>query len=197
MRALGGESMKTALAYEKMWEFQKLMLEDIATSKNKGIEDPSQFSLRTNIRTSSAYIEGTIYQLRLVCTAASEDAPQFFSESEILLLKEKSVSLNSKGKVQEKDSFQKPIASVLFLFSLFSRIHNIVFEPNLSDHKWDSFQKFFKVRNDLMHPKSLLDFEIDEKKNKICVEAVVWFNGNLKALYRECEKADLAAKVST
>lgn len=189
--------MKSVLAYEKMWEFQKLMLEDIAISKYKGKEDPSQFALRTNIRTSSAYIEGTIYQLRLVCTAASEDAPQLFSESEILLLKEKSVSLDSKGKVKEKDSFQKPIASVLFLFSLFSRIHNIEFKPNLSDHKWDSFQKFFKVRNDLMHPKNLLDFEIDEKKNMTCVEAVVWFNENLKALYRECEKANLAERAST
>jgi hypothetical protein len=99
--------MKSALAYKKMWEFQKLMLEDIATSKNKGVEDPSQFSLRTNIRTSSAYIEGTIYQLRLVCTAASEDVPQFFSESEILLLKEKSVSLDSKGKVKEKGFISK------------------------------------------------------------------------------------------
>ncbi|WP_444905960.1 hypothetical protein ACJJIR_15070 [Microbulbifer sp. SSSA008] len=189
--------MRVKDAYKEMWQFQSLLLEDIRAARDIARNDPTPFSLRTIYRTSAAYIEGTLYQLRLVCLAALEDVPTIFNYQEILALKEKTVLLNSKGKLEEKDQFQKLKPSILFLFSCFAKLHSIHFSPNISDHRWDSLGKFFELRNSLMHPKSISDFEIDEFKNTVSLEAVSWFNENLQKLFRECESAEAAASVST
>lgn len=182
--------LKAKIAYNEMWDFQSLMLEDIRTARDYGLNNPTHYALRTILRTSAAYIEGTIFQLRLVCLAASEDSPGIFSVNEILALREKSIFLNKKGEVEEKDSFQKLQPSILFTFSIFAKLHDIEFNPNISDHRWCSLYKFFGFRDSLMHPKKKEDFEITEEKNKISIEAVSWFHDNLKALYRACEEAD-------
>lgn len=177
-----------------MWEFQKLLLEDIRTARDYGKEQPSHFALRTIIRTSAAYIEGTVYQLRLVCLAANEDCPHLFSNEEIIALKEKTVVLDKKGKVKLKDSYQKIQQSIIFTFSSFAKLHGVDFKPDTSNHRWESLGAFFKIRNLLMHPKQLSDFIITEETNRKSIEAVSWFQENLKSLYRKCEAAEAESK---
>ena len=177
-----------------MWEFQKLMLEDIRIAKKQALKMPTPFALRTLIRTATAYIEGTVYQLRLVCLAALKDAPNYFSPEEAVVLQEKYVTIDNKGNIKEKDDFQKILPSILFTFSLFAKLHNIGFKPEISDHRWDSLKKLFEIRNALMHPKIQSDFEISQQKNQWCFEGLAWFQENLKTLYRACEKADMESK---
>jgi hypothetical protein len=167
---------------------------DIGLAKEVGLSSSSQFALRTIIRTTSAYVEGTVYQLRLVCLASVEDVPNIFSPEEVLALKEVSISLDRKGKIQSKDSYQKILQSILFTFSCFAKLHGVSFIPDKSDNGWSSLQNFFNIRNSLMHPKSRLDFEIDGEKNQTCVDALQWFQDNLKQLFRTCEEADKVAK---
>lgn len=176
-----------------MWEFQQLLLADIQAARDFARKEPTHFALRTIYRTSAAYIEGVVYQLRLVCLAALEDVPSIYNPSEITALREKTIILTNQGKLEEKDSFQKLKPSILFLFSCFAKLHNMEFSPNTSDHRWESLDKFIALRNSLMHPKSKSDFEIDDPKNKISIEAVSWFHDNLKNLYRQCEAADAAS----
>ncbi|ENM5935887.1 hypothetical protein CTB58_003752 [Vibrio mimicus] len=182
--------MKTKDAYKRMWDFQQVLLEDIRIARDWGKKEPSHFVLRTIYRTSAAYIEGTTYQLRLVCQAAAEEVPHFFTAEEIIALREVKVDLNSKGELCEKDNFQKLKPSILFLFKCFAKIHQIDFTPRTDVHKWGSLGKFIELRNGLMHPKSMSDFEINEYKNQISIEAVQWFNENLSRLYRQCEDSD-------
>jgi hypothetical protein len=182
--------MKVKVAYEIMWNFQSLMLEDIRMAKELELKYPTDFALRTIFRTSAAYIEGTIYQLRLVCLAAAEDVPHLFSSNEMMSLKEKTVYLNSRGVIEEKDSFSKILPSILFTFSSFAKLHSIEFKPNTGDHRWNSLRDFFSIRNALMHPKSQHEFKITKDKNKMGIDAVTWFDENFKALLRACEKAD-------
>ncbi len=182
--------LKTKDAYMSMQEFQTLMMEDFEKDRDFAKTSPSHFSLRTLYRTGAALLEGLTYQLRLVCFAAYEDNPEIFDPSEVLALKEKLVSVNSKGKIEENDYYQSIQNSILFTFSMFAKIQRIEFSPNTSDHRWGSLRKFIKIRNSLMHPKSLSDFEVDEEKNMAGVEGVSWFYDNLNDLYRACEAVD-------
>lgn len=175
-----------------MCQFQSLLLDDIKSARDFALKEPTQFALRTIYRTSAAYMEGVVYQLRLVCLASLEDIPTIYSPDEVIALREKSIVLTNKGTLEEKDSFQKLKPSILFLFSCFAKLHNIKFIPDTSDHRWESLGKFIELRNSLMHPKSASDIEIDDFKNKVSVEAVSWFQDNLKNLYRKCEAADAA-----
>ncbi|ELC9557897.1 MULTISPECIES: hypothetical protein [Vibrio] len=185
--------MKVEKANDEMWMFHQLLLEDVRAARDFGLSVKSRFALRTLYRTSAAYIEGVTYQLRLVCLAALEDVPDIFDANEIMLLREKSVGLDYKGRIKERDSFQSLKSNILFLFRCFGKLHKLDFEPNTSDHRWASLGEFIEIRNSLMHPKSIEDFEMTEIKNKVSLEAVEWFHENLKRLYRECETADIAS----
>lgn len=182
--------LKVEIATRKMNEFQALMLEDIRCARDFGLQNPTHFALRTILRTSAAYIEGTVYQLRLVCLAASEDNPSIFSPDEFMALKEQVVTLSDTGTTKRRDSFQKIQPSILFTFSMFAKIHDMDFEPNRVDHRWGSLRRFFTIRNSLMHPKNIDDFEITDEKNKLAREAVGWFRENLAELFRFCEERD-------
>ena len=184
--------MKIDLVYKEMLDFQALLFEDIRSARDFGKSHKSQFSLRTLYRTSAAHIEGVIYQLRLVCLAALDDIPNIYNASEIIILNDINLKLNNKGEIVEQDSYQNLKSNILFLFKSFAKLQNIEFQPNTSDHKWESLGKFIELRNSLMHPKSISDFEMNEYKNNISVEAVKWFQENLDRLYRECERADAA-----
>ncbi|WP_305846319.1 hypothetical protein [Photobacterium kishitanii] len=185
--------MKVNKANDEMWMFHKFLLDDVCAARDFGLSAKSHFALRTLYRTSGAYIEGVTYQLRLVCLAALEDVSDIFDANEIMLLREKSVSLDKQGKINERELFQSLKPNILFLFRCFAKLHQLDFKPNTSDHRWASLSEFIEIRNSLMHPKSMEDFEMTEDKNRVSLEAVQWFHDNLKRLYRECEAADMVS----
>jgi len=193
-------------ANQEMTKVSKLLLNDFEFSKvvmkNLSLLQPRNrdhvlFGIRTVIRTAAALIEGVVYQLRLVCIAASKDYPSLYSIEEVLALKEEVVTISDNGKIKTRVSFQQIKPSLAFTFSMFSKIHGIEIEIDKLDNRWKSFISFINIRNGLMHPKSLNDLELisnddadKNDKNKECVEAVSWFMDNHQRLMRECEKAN-------
>jgi len=185
------QNVETAIM--NMRKFQSLMSDDFEKAKEFARADLSQFSMRTLFRTSVTYLEGVTYQLRLVCLAASEDIPGVFTSKQILELKQ--VKPDKNGDTTEKVHFQKLRPSIVLTFSMFAKMHTIEFKPDTDDHRYGSLKEFMDVRHSLMHPKSLDDLEINSKKNKAGIEAVSWFNENLKALFRACELAEKEVRV--
>jgi hypothetical protein len=178
------------------FDYSKAILNDLYNSqpRNKG---HVIFGIRTVVRTAAALTEGIIYQLRLVCLAASEDYPSLYSLEEILALKQESVSLNEKGRIVTKVSYQSIQSSLVFVFAMFSKIQKIEVMIDKLDNRWGDFKDFIKIRNELMHPKSLIELEflsdndVDiNTKNKKCAVGVSWFIDNYRNLMAECKVSD-------
>jgi hypothetical protein len=83
---------------------------DIASGKMKG------FHVRASIRAYSALIEGPLYQMRQVSISSEPNDFEIFSIEEKMIINEKSITLNHKGEIKEKDSYEKPLPMLLFTF---------------------------------------------------------------------------------
>ena len=150
----------------------------------------THFAHRTMLRTHFAFIEGMVYQLRQVALASSTQKPNLFSPQEIAILKEESYELNKKGEIQSQDNFQKFLPSLLFSMKCYARIHGTEYKPNTNDHRWSDMRNYYEIRNQLIHPKSSADLNIDNEKVEISSNATNWFYNSLRELFHTCEEAD-------
>lgn len=144
---------------------------------------------RSLIRAHFAFIEGMVYQLRSVALASGAKTGTFSAE-EIAVLREETYSLNRKGELEKRDSFEKVLPMMLFSMSAYAKIHGAVFEPDTGSHGWEAMKKYVKIRNALTHPKSVDDLQVDEGKVEISGDAGDWFKDNLLNLFKVCDEAD-------
>lgn len=192
--------LRVEKANKEMMKVCGLLVNDFECSKKVmrlllkekvGENEQPLFGIRTVIRTAAALIEGVVYQLRLVCLAASEDNPLLYSVEEILALKQENISIDNNGRIKVRVSFQQIQSSIAFTFLMFSKIHGKEITIDKSDNRWESFIAFINIRNGLMHPKFLDDLELvsngSKAKNRECVEGVSWFIENHQRLLKECE----------
>ncbi|MEH6594973.1 MAG: hypothetical protein V7736_05440 [Colwellia polaris] len=182
--------MNRELAVNQMKYVFTLLSNDIEEIREYGKENNNGFAQRTLLRTHFAFIEGMVFQLRCVAIATAKEYPDLFSNQEVTLLQEESYQLNAKGKLETKDNFQKLLPMLLFTINCYTRIHGAKITVKTGEHGWEALKEYLKIRNRLMHPKSLEDLELDEASLKKSTEAAKWFKSTLQEVFDECKKAD-------
>jgi hypothetical protein len=182
--------MKRELAVNQMKSVFTLLSNDVEEIRVYGIENNNGFARRTLLRTHFAFIEGMVFQLRLVAIATAKDYPGLFSNEEVTLLKEERYQLSPKGKLETKVNFQKLLPMLLFTINCYTRIHGAKFTVKTDERGWEALKGYLRIRNNLMHPKSLSDLELDVSSLKISTEAAKWFKSTLLDMFAECAKAD-------
>lgn len=96
------------------------------------------------------------------------------SWSELAALNEKKVVLDTQGKVEVKEDFQKFEPSLRFTLNIFANVFGSSL-PNYGDSNFDKLKKLSKRRNDITHPKSLEELIISDQEVKDSVSMFTWF----------------------
>ncbi len=117
-------------------------------------DEMEAFHVRMMIRTYSALIEGLLYQMRQVAINSEKEDHAVFSSEERIMLNEKSLSLNKKGEIEEKDNFERTLPMLLFTFKQYAKIHGGEFSPDTGGNGWKCMKQFIAIRNRIVHPKS-------------------------------------------
>jgi len=163
---------------------------DINEIKKNADGNTKGFHVRASIRAYSALIEGLLFQMRHLALSSESKNTSVYNLSEKLILSEKAYRLNTKGEVEEKESFESLKNMVLFTLKQFPKIHGANFEPNTGDHRWEMFGVFIKIRNRVVHPKSKSDLELTHEEWEKVNVGIDWFYDNVKLMFGECSKAD-------
>ncbi|WP_286694674.1 hypothetical protein [Spongiibacter sp. UBA1325] len=182
--------MNRETAVIELKETFRILNDDLNEIQNLYIEKPSGALHRALIRAYSAFIEGTLYQLRQVAIHSAGSANAVFSAEELMLLKELQVSLNKRGEIETKDNYERFLPMLLFTFKQYVRVHGANFEPDTSVAGWVAMREFVKVRNLLMHPKSSNELEIEKDSSSEINKAVYWFHDTCLSMFSECSRAD-------
>ncbi|WP_218395574.1 hypothetical protein [Alteromonas lipotrueae] len=182
--------MNRELAVNQMKSVFTLLSNDVEEIRVYGKENNNGFAQRTLLRTYFAFIEGMICQLRLVAIATAKDYPDLFSNKEVILLKEERYQLSPKGKLETKANFQKNLPMLLFTINCYTRIHSPDFTVKTDERGWEALNDYSRIRNNLMHPKSLNDLELDGSSLKTSTEAAKWFKSTLLDMFAVCAKAE-------
>ena len=150
---------------------------DVINANNQLNNDPeNQFFRRTIIRTIFADIEGKTSILKQMIYAVYEFGQIELLPEELALLKEESYELENNGKIKIKDKFLRLPENIRFTVNLFSRTmlgedRNI----DVSGKEWNDFKLALKVRNCLMHPKSIEDLNVNLDEITSALHASTWF----------------------
>ena len=136
-----------------------------------------------------ASIEGLTFQMKQVALKAATCFGVVFTPAEISFIKEEAYSLDDNGKIIASTPFIKIKNNLRFAFRIFAKAYKKSYELKVDGKGWESFQKAIKIRNRLVHPKSLDDLIIGSKECEILFEVNNWYSDAFADLASIVEEA--------
>ncbi len=154
------------------------LLQDTKTAEELLNETPTQFAKRAYIRSSFAYIEGTVWLLKQACigAAAHSTGPRVFSHAEYALLNDEGYDLKNNGEPSVQTKFLRLPDNVKFTDRAVAKFFGSKPQLDGGSTAWINFLEAIKIRNRITHPKNMHDYEVIDKKIEVCREATHWFN---------------------
>jgi len=151
-------------------------LEETAAKEPKII----QYELRTLVRTFFASVEGTVSLLKQWVIEYHQQGFLTLDIGERIILTNVKYDLTNAGKVKPKDDYQRLRDDVKFIFALWEEKINPAFHPEISGKEWINFLDLIKIRNSLMHPKSVEDLQVNFEVAEKVLRANAWLIRQVK-----------------
>jgi hypothetical protein len=92
-----------------------------------------------------------------------------------MLAFEESYELDDKGEPLRRTLKLRTLPNVLYAFKLYAKYNCEDFTLDTSENGWNQLRSMFKVRDRLMHPKTLTDIQVNDAEIIQAVEAFHWF----------------------
>jgi hypothetical protein len=152
-----------------------VLRQDYQLLLNESVANPNdQLGRRTLIRTEFAVIEGAVSSHKQMVIDYCKRNGLELSQAEYALLHEESYELDDNGKPRIAEKFLKLPANLKFAFSMYaSKIGGIEFA--LDPSGWQNFLAAIKIRNRLIHPKSVSDLEVTDADMHCVMQAATWY----------------------
>lgn len=174
---------------ESLKETCSTLSKDIDVIQDLYVESPNSTLARSLARSYSAYIEGTLSQLRQEAISSATKNPHIYTPEELSVLLEKQSFLNKKGEIEHKDCFERFLPIMLFTMRQYIKVYDAKFSPDTSDNRWCDMREFVALRNRLMHPTSATDLQFSQEDLKSMLQAVHWFHDNHIKMIQACQEA--------
>jgi hypothetical protein len=168
----------------------EVLNKDVTDVKEIAGDSFSSFHVRMSIRAYSALIEGMLYQMRHVALSSESKNCRVYNLHERFILSEEQCTLDKKGNIKTKESYEKALPMLLFTLKQYPKIHGTQFTPDTSDDGWRCLRAFISIRNRVVHPKSYNDLELTNKEWKEINKGIDWFYKTVKEMFAQCDKAD-------
>ncbi len=151
-----------------------LLLEDVKSAKAAVEKDGQDSAKRSLFRALFAFIEGIVYQIKQV-VLAHRGADVTLTSAERVFLNEEDYDLNEKGHPHFRKRNISLVKNLKFAFTQWAEIRSSGFKLEVDGEGWESFIKAIRIRDRLMHPKSLNDLHITDKELEIADKTLKWF----------------------
>lgn len=149
-------------------------------------KDPTnQIWSRSFIRSSFAWVEGVIFQMRKICLFLAVVLKMDLSKEEKEALMQSYGVPNEKGKKRRYPQFHE---GVKFAFKMMSKVSRNGFELNCSGKEWQEFIAATEIRDRLMHPKTAKDLIINDVELALVANATAWLVNNYAPAMQRLKK---------
>lgn len=153
------------------------LLQDTKTAEELLDEKPTQFAKRAYIRSSFAYIEGTVWLLKQACIGAADNTDRrVFSHAEYALLNDEGYDLKNNGEPSVQPKFLRLPDNVKFTDRAVAKFFGSQPQLDGGSSAWNNFIEAIRIRNRITHPKNMRDYEVIDKEIEVCRAATHWFN---------------------
>jgi hypothetical protein len=129
---------------------------------------------RAYVRAVFALVEGVSFAFRQLAASLPE-TEHCLSHGELAVLNDESYGVKDNGEVSTTTRFLKVHSGTRFTFGICKRLYEIQTEIDYGGKGWDSFMKAIKIRDRLMHPKSVESLDVTEDEIGIVSDGLEWF----------------------
>jgi hypothetical protein len=137
---------------------------------------------RNLIRCVCAIVEGTLSSMR----TATLPAADFFGVN--LTDKDIEVATGQSAKTGKPIPFLPFQENVKETLKIFTKSHEVQMAINYNDSGFGDLRELFKLRNKLMHPKTLDDIHVSDEAYKTSVRGSNWFDSVGVDVMQQCMK---------
>ncbi|WP_161866102.1 hypothetical protein [Pseudomonas yangonensis] len=157
---------------------------DANTSREKISPNMTGFWDRTYVRAVFAMFEGVSFAMRQYILAQAAAGRYEITVQERDLLSEQTFSLDSKGVIQEKESFLQFLPGFRLTMTVLGRCLDMTGYVTCAfgHHGFESFREGARIRNQVTHPKSPAQMMLSHKDIETVKLAERWFDSLLEKL---------------
>src|SRR5450432_2887218 len=157
-------------AFEKFRELANALKADtLIASKELNqtvIDNPFRpYRRRTFVRTAYAFIEGVCYGLRAICSVAKHIPDHCLTAEELAYILEA-------PKPDGKPNYLKGDVILKESFKYAAKVLSLDFQLNCNHQGWTALKDSKEVRDNLAHPKNLVELDISEADVSACHEGL-------------------------
>ncbi|MGA2242511.1 MAG: hypothetical protein ABSH11_10820 [Verrucomicrobiota bacterium] len=155
-------------------DFQLLipvLMSDLGHASCEMNENPGdQFWRRMAIRALAATLDGMMFSLKQLTLGAGKMTGFTFSDEELFLLNE--------GKTESKGTKKGRLPgfrdNIKQTFKLFARVNRVPCPTDFGQSGFEALCETYELRHRLMHPKSFMNFCVNDEEKKKAGDAIRW-----------------------
>lgn len=154
-------------------EFSKVLAEDVERAKKRMEDAPCDSHRRELVRTTYSAIEAQTWQLKMF--VIDHVLKKKASIHEISALREESYAINDKGEIYMQPRGYSLKVSLRLVVAILKN-HEIPIPIDFSSAEWQNIDQVLKIRNRVIHPKSMSDISVSEDEANRCYQAFIYIN---------------------
>lgn len=147
---------------------------------------------RLVVRSTFAAIDAVAYRLKQVALEPKRVGQ--LTPGERALCIEESYELKEEGEVWVRPARLRFLPNLRFAFAVASKAENLSFALDVSTAGWQALRSGAKVRDRLMHPKTVADLTVSNEEIESVIQAFRWFEEQMVAWFEASTRA-LAARL--
>ena len=130
---------------------------------------------RAYVRAVFAHVEGTLSGLKEILVEYGDLFGSRFSTGEAALLAEEAYGLKDDGSIRITQSFLRVAENVRFTLALAAKVSGSPTSVRYDDQGWAGFKESIRIRNRLMHPRSVADLSVSDAELLATNSARAWY----------------------
>ena len=130
---------------------------------------------RAFVRAVFAYVEGTLSGLKGILVEYGDLFGSQFSVGEAALLAEEAYGLKEDGSIRVTQSFLRVAENIRFTLALAAKVSGSPTSVRYDDEGWAGFKESIRIRNRLMHPRSVADLMLSDAEMVAVHNARAWY----------------------
>jgi hypothetical protein len=141
--------------------------------------DPeNQYLRRCFVRSFFAYLEGSNHQMKHLTLLFHEKLRVDFSVAEVAMLREEGYEVDHQGRATTKRRSPDILANLKLTIKSFARLCQLPVPEDFfsNEEGFDQVQAAVRIRNGLMHPKTIEDLVVDDAKWQTVLDARFWYD---------------------
>lgn len=169
--------------WRDMGALRMALLVDLDRTQHRARIKGSQLSRRNYVRSAFAAIEGLTWTLKLAAVRVEQRGRVAFTPGELALLTEMSYELDEKGNVSQRPARLSLKSNIRFAMSAFAKANGVTFDLRVGGDKWEAFTQAIKIRDRLVHPKSIRDIRVSDEEFTVMEKAIEWWTTEITNLF--------------